>query len=114
MKFPRPRFSLRSLLLGVLMLASAATVWRNWQPWRLAFTIREPSGIGYVSFSDDCTTLLIPFAGDNADQNTLDVVDLKSGKRRALLADTRGPGSVSIRGGYAYFTVRGGGGQNPV
>jgi len=31
----KPRFSLRSLLLGVLTLAAAVTLWRNFDPWRV-------------------------------------------------------------------------------
>ena len=30
----RPRFSLRTLLLGVLLIGSAATLWHHWAPWR--------------------------------------------------------------------------------
>lgn len=30
---PRPRFSLRSLLLATLLIGSATTLWWRWEPW---------------------------------------------------------------------------------
>src|SRR4051794_39375365 len=49
----RPQFLLRTLLLFVLTLASAATLWWNWGPWHLAYLIEENAPIRAAGFSPD-------------------------------------------------------------
>ena len=39
--FPRVRFSLRTLLLLVLLIASGGTLWWNWGPWRVSRVLPE-------------------------------------------------------------------------
>lgn len=48
---PFLRFSLRTLLLTVLLIASSATLWWNWDPWAPALTIRTNLPIRQFGFS---------------------------------------------------------------
>ncbi|HLX60506.1 MAG TPA: WD40 repeat domain-containing protein [Planctomycetota bacterium] len=43
MRLPRPRFTLRTLLLTVLLIASSATLWWNWDVWHHAYKIIIPN-----------------------------------------------------------------------
>ncbi len=49
----RFRFSLRSLLLFVLLLASGVTLWWNWGPWAIAYAIHEPTALHGAGFTPD-------------------------------------------------------------
>lgn len=49
----RLRFSLRTLLCGVLLLGCAALTWLNGGPWFIDFVIQEPSVIYQSGFSPD-------------------------------------------------------------
>src|SRR5436853_405094 len=53
---PRFRFSLRTLLLAVLLIGSGTTLWWNWEPWVLERRIA--SRHAQVSFSPDGKFLL--------------------------------------------------------
>src|SRR5689334_19477641 len=38
---PRPRFSLRTLVIAALLIGSAAFLYRDWQPWREIAVLQE-------------------------------------------------------------------------
>ncbi|MEI6236159.1 MAG: hypothetical protein WCT04_24150 [Planctomycetota bacterium] len=74
---PRLRFSLRTLLLCVLSLASLATLWWNWGPWQVAFVVTEPQKIGYVQPSIDDRFMLIACGDYDPDHSPAEVVRLR-------------------------------------
>jgi len=56
------RFSLRTLLIFVLLIGSAMGLWWNWEPWRLERVLGNLGLIGSVDFSPDGGTVIA--AGD--------------------------------------------------
>ena len=51
-----PRYSLRTLLLFVLLVNSACLLWVHWAPWEIALVIRDsrqPRQLMFVAWSDD-------------------------------------------------------------
>ena len=102
---PRLRFSLRTLLLAVLSLASLATLWWNWGPWRVAFIVSEPQKIQSVTLSDDDRFLLITYGENDGKSNQLvDVRRLPGGERHAEF-DLIWAGSIQSIG--RYFVLSG-------
>src|SRR5437868_6455487 len=108
----RLRFSLRTLLLFVLLIASAGALWWRWEPWGFSYTINMPDGPPTtVHFSDDGRLLLIAYdeptdRNSDSDKSTtcLDVREAASGQRRILLRHSFDKsGMVQIRGEHAYF-----------
>jgi|SRR5579862_1912543 len=90
----QPRFTLRTLLLFVLLVGSSATLWWNWHtgPCSIAWSLAEPAGITHVWYSDDDNYLFIHYV-DFARQPALSCVDIRqarSGRRHALLTNSRG------------------------
>jgi hypothetical protein len=47
----RPRFSLRTLLLFVLLIGSGALLWWDWGPWTPAYTVTEDGELANVGFA---------------------------------------------------------------
>ena len=100
--FPRINFSLRTLLLLVLALASAATLWWNWGPWVPLATIEEPGLIQNIWFSDDDQFIFVCYQNhlDNARYH-LDVLNAQTGVRYRLLEHAAinpwfGPGGAYV------------------
>jgi WD40 repeat protein len=48
MKFPRPKFSLRTLLILVLLIGSAGGLWHRWAPWALEKAIAATYAVSSV------------------------------------------------------------------
>jgi hypothetical protein len=101
-----PRFSLRTLLLAVLLIASAATLWWNWGPWTHAFTLRKPGIVSEFQFSEDDQRLYVQYiapgaASDRLGHRLLDIHRAADGERLAQLAPPSTPGCFHIRGDYA-------------
>ncbi len=61
----RPRFSLRTLVLGVLLVASGATLWWNWGPWEVGYTIHADGEIQYAQFSEDDRIVQVRYKTDS-------------------------------------------------
>ncbi len=60
--FPRVRFSLRTLLLFVLLIASGGTLWWNWGPWRVSRVLPEQSNeIKTAAISADGSWVMTTF-----------------------------------------------------
>ena len=75
---PRLQFSLRTLLIFVLLDGSAGGLWWRWAPWELTFTIRSSfSCIGRTELSPDGRFLI---CGDY-DNNQLEVWEVQ-GRRK--------------------------------
>ena len=109
--FPRVRFSLRTLLLFVLLIASGGTLWWNWEPWGVAYTIKEPAELSNVFFSNDDQFLFLHFNGPTdipigGYGNFLDVRQADTGKRIYLLQDSAFPGNAEIVGQFAILRRR--------
>ena len=106
---PHMRFSLRTLVLTVLLIGSGGTLWWNWGPWGVAFTVEESNVIHDASFSDDAHYLLIHYddlmGGKKAD-NCVDVRNASNGTRHALFRAAHGvDGSMSARGDYVLLSA---------
>ncbi len=43
MRLPRPKFSLRTLVILPLLVTSAVALWLHWEPWRLQVALTEVS-----------------------------------------------------------------------
>ncbi|HLX63988.1 MAG TPA: hypothetical protein VKX17_22135 [Planctomycetota bacterium] len=84
----RFRFSLRTLLLAVLLIGSGATLWWNWGPWTVAFKITEPGPFECIKFSDDGSLLAVIYVKDASYQgeNVLDVRETATGKSKFSFA----------------------------
>src|ERR1022692_423535 len=86
LRFPRPRFSLLTLLLSVLLLGSLATLWWNWQPWALEHTLRGHGNIVYTAvFSPDGRRIVTA-----SNDNTARVWDAQTGAELAVLKGHEG------------------------
>ena len=96
---PRLRFSLRTLLLCVLSLASLATLWWNWGPWQVAFSVTEPQRIQDVSVSSDDRFLLISCGNNNNSIQYVDIRRLPGGERHTEI-NFKNPGRVASVGRY--------------
>ncbi len=55
MRLPRPRFSLRTLVVFLLLATSGVGLWSHWGPWALRWEFAEPhhGGVSLASFSAD-------------------------------------------------------------
>lgn len=108
---PRVRFSLLTLVLGVLLAGSGGTLWWNWGPWEVAFTVNEAGKIRDVFFSDDDELVLIHYNAVEGtppmQNNCVDVREAATGRQRALLKNPGGEHRVLIRGNYAWLTDAG-------
>lgn len=122
--FPRMRFSLRTLLLLVLMIASGGTLWWNWGPWGVAFTIQVAGEIQRVFYTDDDRYIIVHTdvqdifyaPGDvkwpGGERHTvMEIRDSGSGKLQRILRDDEGSrnltsqiGSVILLGRSATVT----------
>ena len=85
------RFSLRTLLLFVLLIGSSATLWWNWGPWELAYTIIENGGVHNAFFTDDDRYIVIVCMMEPNQtpskkyQQVIDIRDADSGKTHLAL-----------------------------
>lgn len=78
--FRRPRFSLRSLLLFVLLIGSSAALWMHWQPWYLARNFS--TGTTDAQFSKDGRRVAAPISNG---VNGFRLFDVESGSEIALI-----------------------------
>ena len=110
--FPRVRFSLRTLLLFVLLIASGGTLWWNWGPWVVAFTVDEPGEIGDAFFSDDDRFLVVSYSNLEVEGGSCwaDVRNASTGTRHLLL-NCCGP-QIWLSGDYVIFMTSAG--ERPV
>jgi hypothetical protein len=53
------RYSLRTLLLTILLIASATTVWWRWHPWKHVLLLKYERDISYASLSHDESRLYV-------------------------------------------------------
>src|SRR5687768_9110130 len=59
------RFSLRTLLIGVLFCGSAGAVWKHWAPWRVDHVCEHGKGLRRIELSRDGTRLMsLSFGSD--------------------------------------------------
>jgi hypothetical protein len=83
------RFSLRTLLLAVLLIGSGALLWWNWGPWAPAFSVEAPTPIQDVIFSpDDRFVVFSSWDGDPEAKETkhrLDIRHAASGASHGIL-----------------------------
>ena len=50
----RLRYSLRSLMLFMLLISASLALWRDWAPWRVEHVLQEPKlGLSSAAFSPD-------------------------------------------------------------
>jgi len=100
------RFSLRTLLLFVLLIGSAATLWWNWGPWTVAFSVEAPGRVTAVEFSDDDAFLIIHYGESRSYENGgLDIYCTQNGLRHALIKDQPGTNGARLDGSYVEFVV---------
>jgi len=100
MSLSRPRFSLRSLLLAVLTLAAGATVWKNFDPWRIE---REYLGALQdavnVIMSPDEKWILADLASSSDQRHTYKSIlwNAETGRSEVLVdaSWTRPPGTIT-------------------
>ena len=103
-------FSLRTLLLIVLLIGSSATLWWNWG----TFSCKVEGGYAayHAEFSDDGTLLLLLYESlQTQEVERLEAVDIETGQRRAVISNIPSNGGYQIRGDYAYFDAKNG--RNP-
>ena len=90
MRLPRPKFSLRSLVLATLLIASAALLYRDWEPWQLDYVVKgNHAHLEYVSFSPDESLLLAAeWGSENTTpvDNEFHVWDVVSGRELACIS----------------------------
>ena len=93
---PRVRFSLRTLLLIVLLIASCATLWWNWEPWRIAAILAPEGEVRDACYSDDDRyILLITIAArvNGSRDPRRCVVEIRDANSGALLRTVRDHGT---------------------
>ena len=79
------RFSLRTLLLAVLLIGSGALLWWNWGPWAPAFSVEAPTPIQDVIFSpDDRFVVFSSWDGDPEAKETKHRLDIRHAASGAM------------------------------
>jgi WD40 repeat protein len=81
-RFPRLRFSLRTLLIFVLLVGSAGGLWYRWEPWAEVHRFAENA---LQSHSPDGSCAILELKHAEPEQR-FQLVDLRSGCSRALPA----------------------------
>ena len=80
-KIGRPRFSLRSLILFVMLAGSGYGLWVRWEPWRRGPVLEGHSSTVYTAaYSPDAKRIVT--AGDD---HTARIWDAATGKPQAVL-----------------------------
>ena len=104
---PRICFSLRTLLLIVLTAASGATLWWNWGPWAVAFSVKEPGEIDNVYFTEDDDLVVFKYRlSKDYFGSCADVRVAKTGRLQTLINDPESAGGFALDGNYLRFTHR--------
>lgn len=102
---PRPRFSLRTLLLFTLLVGCVGTLWQNWGPWGLALRLEAPSIIENVWFSSDDRFVVIEYMEQDPAtkkySTCFDVRIAETGARHGLLR-TDSSGYSDLVGDYIW------------
>jgi WD40 repeat protein len=93
----RFRFSLRTLLIAVLLLGSSLTLWLHWEPWyRQSKLTHKYERISFAAFTEDCKRV-VWIDGDSVvhvtDAQTGEDISTKSGK----IANLHTEGSLNGR-----------------
>ena len=103
---PAPRFSLRTMVAGMLLLASAVTLWMNRNPWVIEATLGQKEMPAFAAFSADGKRIIS--VGDNdSKMSTWDIAtgrEISScdahvtadGTKRKSLATPDGPMFASL------------------
>ena len=105
---PRLRYSLRTLPLLVLLIASGGALWWNWGPWTLVCVIEEPAAIYSVKFSDDDRFIMFHYFEDSPSglgNACLDIRHIENGARHALLKGEPGANAVGVWGDYVVMVA---------
>ena len=106
-----PRFSLRTLLLIVLLIASAATLWWNWSSWSPELTLRESGQIKSAHLLRDGSGVVLHVQSPPDEHgvivNRIKFRELPSGATRYTLNAPDGYGLLFPSEGekYIYYCV---------
>ena len=75
------RYSLRSLLLFMLLFSAALALWRDWTPWRVEHILRgHKRGVSSAAFSPDARRIVTA-----SFDRTARVWDVKTGREHCVL-----------------------------
>ena len=84
----RLRYSLRSLLLFMLLFSAALALWRDWSPWHIEYFLKgHEGGINPAAFSPDGRRIVTASYGDDhmADDHTARVWDSQTGRELCVM-----------------------------
>jgi hypothetical protein len=66
-RLPRPRFSLLTLLLGVLFVGACGGLWWRWEPWIVTRSVTHPGIVWGVGLSPDARRCVAIYSPDSPD-----------------------------------------------
>ncbi|HLX60624.1 MAG TPA: hypothetical protein VKX17_05020 [Planctomycetota bacterium] len=102
------RFSLRTLLLCVLLIGSSATLWWNWGPWLPEFVLRSPPDLVQADLLRHGRGLILLFdhpVDKDRRINEIQYIELPSGRIRYSVRSGIGGGYVRISTGESTIQL---------
>ncbi len=107
------RFSLKTLLLSTLLIASVATLWWNWDPWAPDFEIRTENRYFHYGYSPHDKYIWTVEWTTNIDPSKRGIVtlyDAPTGRQLRQIRTGSGEGSVRFSPSEKYFVLNNGSG----
>lgn len=107
---PRPRFSLRTLVIAVLLVGSAGGLWWHWEPWVRTLIVSDQEKVASVALSPDGNLLAVgtgPKKGIRHPFNLVEIYNLRTNQlvfRKSTFPDSS---SLSFSAGSKWLCMSG-------